>query len=123
MQGALLSQWLDPIFFSSYVIGLGGLEENSATDRQRMMTTCQWAIFDRAPYKLKKVGNIYFTTLPFQDSRESVEARVSREHEIAMSAPGWADVEPVPAASCACFRLTQLLYGRMGIKQKAFLEA
>lgn len=117
MQGALLSRWIEPIFFTSYVIGTEALEhvcrkkhriwdEQQSCEAQLQFHTILSQKVQAARSQVPAqhhIPSILMTRLPFTDSREQCESRLleNRPHAV-VSGPS-DDQDITPAMGCTCF--------------------
>ena len=96
LQGALLSELLEPVRLASVVVSVPP-GSRAGLSRQVCMSSCEAAVSHRIP------SSPYLpfraTELEFSEAREPVETRVSRSG-MARGTPAWYDVEPVPSAAC-----------------------
>lgn len=101
LQGALLSEWLEPVRLASVVVSVPP-GSRAGLSRQVCMSSCEAAVSHRIP------SSPYLpfraTELEFSEAREPVETRVSRSG-MARGTPAWYDVEPVPSAACTRYIL------------------
>lgn len=90
MQGALLSQWLEPLFYTSIVLSRSpGMDATYAA----ACTSALAGLGARA-----RRCTVHLVDQPFPSGREQVEERVAASLHIPQSSEKWADVEPVPGA-------------------------
>ena len=106
MQGALLSQWLEPVFYTSIVLSRSpGMDATYAA----ACTSALAGLGARA-----RRCTVHLVDQPFPSGREQVEERVAASLHIPQSSEKWADVEPMPGAGGTSLFLTQQLLGAVG---------
>lgn len=99
MQGSLLSEWIEPIYFDQVIIGLEGTQHvYDATAIDTAANYCQ-SVFE------EKVGSLHScnlkvltTTIPFSDSRHSVQGRLLQARPSAKVSGPSDELDLVPAA-------------------------
>lgn len=100
MQGALLSQFLEPVYLSSITMSvLGNVPSQEA---------CETVLnrFRSSPCRIN------FVSQCFSHAREVVEQRLSQITGVAIGTSTWAEIEPVPSAACKCMSDTAISWRR-----------
>lgn len=97
IQGALLSQWLEPVHICRIITSWSpelyhGLSEKACVE------SCMWAVCGRIPERAYNVS-VECTHVTFAHSRDCVEQYISKSTGISPESSAWKDVEPVPCAA------------------------
>lgn len=102
-QGALLSLWIAPLFFRSYVIGDetngGGTSRASGVEAYNKILQAKAGENSRDVH----TPQIHMVNIPFRDSRERVQARLLAARPDAVVTGPSDELDIVPAAGCASY--------------------
>lgn len=97
IQGALLSQWLEPVLIHRIIVSWNealyhGLSEKACAQ------SCLWAVCGRVPERVNR-ALVECTPVTFAHARECVEQQVVKETGIDPASNKWETVKPVPSSA------------------------
>lgn len=95
LQGALLSQWLEPVRAASIVIS--GAEKPA-------LEACEAALAGRLPDAYRYPLTVHASGITFQHSLESVQCKTEADTGVRIGSDEWPSVEPVPCAASVMWR-------------------
>ena len=104
MQGSLLSQWMDPIFFRTLVVGTESLADGGQTVMCAAVHRCQAVLHAKVMHAVPEASALQVlpTRRPFVHSREQVVQRLLAASPDATVTGKSDELDYVPAPGCEC---------------------